>query len=190
MRCQPEACPVPRKRKKYLVDRAFQFKFIGRLLLVLVVNAIATLGCIWLLYYSSYNLLPGNAPVLLDIEPGNIITLKKSENGFIKSNGGQPYIKIDKKPLAYNAFDLYLMPVLFISILNATLLILFAFFMSHRMAGPVLRMKKNLARYLEGDQAAPVSLRKGDHFSDLAGLVNQAIEKGQNDRNENRSLIK
>lgn len=48
-------------------------------------------------------------------------------------------------------------------------------FMSHKIAGPIYKLKSYLAEVREGGANYPLSFRKGDNFSDLAKDVNSTI---------------
>ena len=71
------------------------------------------------------------------------------------------------------------------NLLNTLFLIEFAFigivfvtciFMSHKIAGPIFKLKKYLAEIRQGGGNYPLKFRKGDNFSDIADDVNQTIE--------------
>lgn len=47
---------------------------------------------------------------------------------------------------------------------------------SHRVVGPVFGFKKALRSLIGGDMTTRLTPRKGDHFAELASLINQAID--------------
>jgi hypothetical protein len=47
---------------------------------------------------------------------------------------------------------------------------------SHRIAGPVYRMQKDIEKALEGEKGVRVHLRKKDKLKDLAEKVNALID--------------
>lgn len=49
--------------------------------------------------------------------------------------------------------------------------------LSHRMAGPIFRLKKHLANIAEGQEAQPLAFRDDDFWQDLAEHVDQAMAK-------------
>ena len=69
-----------------------------------------------------------------------------------------------------------------ISCLVAIVLILGGLFVSHRIAGPVYRMKKDLERMTADNQAQlkEIHFRKGDYFPELAEAFN-ALVKSRNE---------
>jgi methyl-accepting chemotaxis protein len=56
----------------------------------------------------------------------------------------------------------------------------FSIFISHKIAGPLFRIKKTLAQMTEGDLNTSVRLRKWDDLKDLAQHVNHLIEELRN----------
>lgn len=48
--------------------------------------------------------------------------------------------------------------------------------LSHRVAGPILRLKNFLRDITTNDQTRPLSFRDGDFLSDLPSLVNDAVD--------------
>jgi signal transduction histidine kinase len=76
----------------------------------------------------------------------------------------------------YNAFDLYWLPIVFVSGINLVLLVVFGLFYSHSMAGPVHNMRKNLQEMAAGGPVRPIRIRKGDQFQELVDDINRLIE--------------
>ena len=50
-------------------------------------------------------------------------------------------------------------------------------FLSHRLAGPVVRLKGYFAGIANGQPVKPVNFRKGDFFSDLPPQINGALQR-------------
>jgi methyl-accepting chemotaxis protein len=64
-------------------------------------------------------------------------------------------------------------------------LIIFVFsiasiFITHKVAGPVYRLKKSIAQVTEGDLSVVIKLRKGDDLKDLAEHINLLIANMRN----------
>jgi hypothetical protein len=49
--------------------------------------------------------------------------------------------------------------------------------MSNRFAGPVYRLHKEIKRLADGQEAAPVNLRKGDYWHEVADDFNRLLER-------------
>lgn len=60
------------------------------------------------------------------------------------------------------------------------ILIVFGIGLTHRIAGPVYRVQKDIERVLAGEKGVRVKFRKGDSFPELAEKVNQLIERCDN----------
>lgn len=50
-------------------------------------------------------------------------------------------------------------------------------FISHKVAGPIVRLRGYFKRIAEGNSVEKVAFRKGDFFSDLPEEINKAIER-------------
>ncbi len=68
-------------------------------------------------------------------------------------------------------------PVLLNDLVIMVLLIIMGIFMTHRIAGPVYRVQKDIERVLGGEKGVRVKFRKGDSFPELAEKVNSLIER-------------
>lgn len=81
-----------------------------------------------------------------------------------------------KKP--YNLLDLYWKPVVALSLLQIILIIVFGLFFSHRIAGPVHRIKKELKEIAEGKLPITheIKLRKNDFLLDIAREINNTLK--------------
>jgi hypothetical protein len=63
-----------------------------------------------------------------------------------------------------------------VSVIVFTALMIFMLFLSHKIAGPIYRIETYLERVAAGDEhMAPVTLREGDFFPEIAGIVNNVI---------------
>ena len=48
--------------------------------------------------------------------------------------------------------------------------------LTHRLVGPVLRFKRVMQSIADGSEVAPVKLRKGDMFTEVADTLNQMLQ--------------
>ncbi len=154
-------------RWRYYIDKKFQNQFIVRFSVVIILVALFTLGTVLLLRENAYQILPGNFGVVIGADAQVVIKCQ--------TPSGALDLPVPKK--YFNAFELYAPPILFISIVNLVLIIVFSLFYSHSMAGPIHNMKNVLKDLSEGGAPRPVRIRKGDQFQDLVELLNQVIEK-------------
>lgn len=148
-----------------------------------------TLFAVWLVREKSYNLLPNGASVLVQVDTQKAVPLSfdSNEKVQIDEDNGKLYfpLKAEEGSPAklYNAFDLYLYPILGVSILNIIVVSIFSLFFSHKMAGPLYRIKSTLDNFIAYKTAHAIKLRKTDFFQDLAEKINQALELKKNEDN-------
>ena len=132
------------KRKQYLVDRAYQLRFVTRLFLIilLVATASALVSSI-LVWRNTYT-------------PGQM-----SQEVFI---------------VALVAISSTLLVELLLAI---PLIFVLGIRQSHRIVGPMNRIKQTLAAIGQGDFSKRITLRQGDALEDLANAINQMAERLQ-----------
>lgn len=63
-----------------------------------------------------------------------------------------------------------------IQVLFAILVFIVSIFMTHKIAGPMYKLKNHLADIRLGDGITPLSFRRGDHFHDVADEVTLFLE--------------
>jgi sensor histidine kinase YesM len=68
-------------------------------------------------------------------------------------------------------------PVLTTSVFVVPLIIFDCVRMSNRFAGPVYRLHREIKRIADGQEAAPIQLRKGDHWQEIADDFNRMLER-------------
>lgn len=68
-----------------------------------------------------------------------------------------------------------LMIFIFCSIIAMIFVLVFGLLVSHRIAGPIHRLKMHLSQVSEGKEVRELSFRKGDYFTEVPALVNQAL---------------
>lgn len=68
---------------------------------------------------------------------------------------------------------LFLLPI---QVLFAILAFLVSIFMTHKIAGPMYKLKNHLADIRLGDGITPLTFRRGDHFHDVADEVSDFLE--------------
>ena len=64
-----------KKRWRYYIDRDFQNQFVFKFSMIILFNAIVTLGLLWLVKEKSYSLLPEGASVLVHVDVENALSL-------------------------------------------------------------------------------------------------------------------
>ena len=67
-----------------------------------------------------------------------------------------------------------MMLLIVMQLLFAGVTFLMTIYLSHRIAGPIYKLKKFLSESTGGRLVAPMTFRKADHFHDLAAMYNAA----------------
>ena len=145
------------KRRQYIVDTRFQYSLMSKFAILTACVVIGSLSFLVLVYHKYGDI---QVSVVQPIPFGLLDSLVDNE-------GVSTYTLLD-----------LLWPVLAICLVGA---IIFTFFfsliVSHRMAGPVYRMKNLLNEMANGDVSRPVScLRKKDEFKHLFADINKVKE--------------
>ena len=139
-----------KQRKSYIVDKPFQLGFIKKISILVVVYVVFSLIAFALTYHMYGEVsVPGVDP---------LYDASKSTMDALSGHG--------------TVFDI-LWPVMAVT-LCVILLITFVYGMilSHRMAGPLYRLRQELKHLLVGDPRPDISLREGDEFENLYEEVN------------------
>ena len=131
----------PYQRKQYLVDRAYQLRFVTRVFLVVllvgVISSLLSTGLLWMNMYRPD--LETHTPLI-----ASLIAVAST---------------------------------LLIELLLAIPLVFFlGIRQSHRIVGPMNRLKRTIEAIGTGDFSQRIVLRQGDALEDLAKSINQMAE--------------
>ena len=131
------------RRRRYLIEKKFQLRFAGMILLFMFAVA---LFCSLTIYYNTWMLL---GEKLANVYPqGRLAGILKQANF-----------------------------VLFKRLLLITPLVgILAIVLSHRIAGPIFRIKKTLDEVIKGDYGKRLYLRNTDELKDVAESINSLVE--------------
>jgi methyl-accepting chemotaxis protein len=145
------------KRKIYIVDKKFQYKFVLMLLFFILITvftvSFTTFYVIWQNVIEEFFFVPEASKKLGDI-----------------------YVKTT---------ELLILPLIVLSVVSCIAGIL----ISHRIAGPVYRMKKVAEEIAKGNLCVNVKFRKSDELHGLADSMNGMIAGVRNLVKEDRSTI-
>ncbi len=75
-----------------------------------------------------------------------------------------------------NAKNEFLTFLIVIQLLFTGVIFIMFIFLTHKIAGPLYKLKKHLAKIREGEPITPLVFRNGDHFSDVAEEVSLFLE--------------
>ena len=131
------------RRRRYFVDKKFQLKFAGMILLFMFIIAIFSSLTI---YYYTWMLL---GEKLASIYPqGRLVGILKTAN-----------------------------IILFTRLMLITpLVFVLAIILSHRIAGPIFRIKNTLDEVAKGNYRKKLYLRKTDELQDVADSINKLMD--------------
>ena len=62
--------------------------------------------------------------------------------------------------------------------------------LSHKLAGPIVRLHSYFESIIKGNKPVSIYFRKNDFFRDLPILINQAVEKLQEDKSSDKKELK
>jgi signal transduction histidine kinase len=62
-------------------------------------------------------------------------------------------------------------------------------FVTHKIAGPMLKLQNHLSSIRDGDAASPLSFRQGDYFSEVADEVSLFLESVQQKQEEDFEYV-
>jgi len=85
----------------------------------------------------------------------------------------------DKIIHAKNEFLIFLVVI---QLLFTGVIFIMFIFLTHKIAGPLYKLKKHLSKIREGEPITPLVFRNGDHFSDVAEEVSLFLETISNNQ--------
>jgi hypothetical protein len=162
------------KRRTYVIDKKFQFRFIATFLIYILISLLLFSGAIFIFYWISY--MVGDNVVSEFIIVYKQVQLTDSE--------GKPRLDDKNRPLTttepqspISPVQLILPPILINNLFISLIISILGVFYSHKIAGPVYRMDKDIGRVLSGEKGVTIKLRKTDKLHNLADRINQLIEE-------------
>ncbi|MFH1397896.1 MAG: hypothetical protein ABIH27_05035 [Candidatus Omnitrophota bacterium] len=174
------------RRKNYLINPKIQLTYIG----MCVIPALATviLATYFLvksteikLYRQQESFLVGISIVdsaLFQLEKAKdeaTVTkrLQEAKQGLIALQSAMKYKQNQSLQALSKNRDLIILDLIAILILVGFLSLIY----SHRIAGPLFRIEKNIDMLAEGKPVPPISLRRGDEFKNLAAALEKLRKK-------------
>jgi hypothetical protein len=154
------------KRKTYVINKGFQFRFIATFL-VLVVISLLIFSAGFAVYYWVRYLMGDN------IFDEFILVFKRVE---IVDQKGE-LTDVEQEIGATNRFEIVVLPLLLNNILIMVVISIIGIFYSHKIAGPVYRIGKEIEKAIGGEAGIRLKLRKGDKLHELANEINLLLEE-------------
>ncbi len=162
-----------KKRKQIVIDKNFQYRmvsaFLFSILAALLIFSLLIGGYYWLSSMAGENIFK------------EFITIDRqvTRETTVIENGVEKIVKVPatESIVGVKRWEIVL-PVILVN--NLVLMVVFSFLglrYSHRIAGPVYRISKDIDRVLQGEQGVRVKLRSKDRLQELSIQVNRLIEK-------------
>ena len=158
------------KRKTYVVNRTFQYRMIGTFLLS-IIGALVVFTAGMVLYYWASSMAGDNLfREFIDINK-QVYEVREDEQGNT--------IKVPTTRTMYGVkrWELIVPPILINNLFMLIGVSVIGVFYSHRIAGPVYRINRELQRVLDGEKGVKIALRHKDKMQELAVRINQLLEE-------------
>lgn len=155
------------RRKKYVINRQFQFSFIATFLLMIVVSLLVFSGGAGVFYWFRY--MAGENVF------SEFIFIHKQIRTY--NEEGEPTGTKSEQLPPINRAELILPPLLINNLIIVVMIAGIGIFYSHRIAGPVYRMEQDIGRVLSGEKGVAIRLRKKDKLKSLAAKINLLIKE-------------
>ena len=158
------------KRKNYLIDKSFQLMFIARYIVIILISIIL-FACITGIYYF-FKFQAGEAKYK------EIILVKKEQvKQVTQSDGTKTELRIPGIESITSRFVIVFWPLFNTNLIIIIFIATYSIFFTHRMAGPVYRIRVSLDRMIEGDYDFTIRLRKDDFYQNLAYKLDEVRQK-------------
>lgn len=158
-------------RWRYFIDKPFQLRFIFRFSILIIVGLGISIGVMAYLNTKKYD-----ENLFYQIKSADELkTLSAAYGGEYNIPWTAAF---NMKPM--NTFQFQLKPMIWMSALYLVMIVVFGLFVSHKMAGPVYRIKKTLKEVADGKVSVKdvkFSLRKRDELKDLVDALNDFLDK-------------
>ncbi|OHD66968.1 MAG: hypothetical protein A2096_15640 [Spirochaetes bacterium GWF1_41_5] len=150
---------VKYKRKNYLVNKSFQFRFIIKVFfsVFIMIGLLAT----GILYVNTQSLKISGKTA----EVGARSFLQQHK---IVTEPGE-IIKNTRQNLTSNIIIIFLLTVVITAVMVGVIFLIF----THRIAGPVYRVQQTIIKFGAGNLASRVVLREKDEMQDIADAFNK-----------------
>ncbi|MBI9103330.1 MAG: hypothetical protein JEY99_13010 [Spirochaetales bacterium] len=170
------------KRKRVLVDRKFQFVIVGGFILsvfiaILIFSALSA-GFYWFSGTSGENLFKEYITIHRQVvEKREVVVDGEIEIQEVAATRIIPGVK---------RWEMIVPALLVNNLIILIVISVIGLFLTHRIAGPLYRIRKDLDRVLSGESGVQIITRKKDTMADLVSQLNKLIaerdslKKGEN----------
>ena len=173
------------KRKNYLIDKKFQLRYLFYVVIGLVIS---TLSISIIVYFTTwYSVIKEFSAVQLHQDLSNIVRMREYESVRTMSDIETiPILKEETKILSNHQIKIINKilnktnkRIFFILLVVLLVVIVFGIFITHRIAGPLFRLNRELSKLVEGDTEVNFSLRKRDELKPIAEKLQLLVKRLQ-----------
>jgi len=140
------------RRRHYLIEGNFQTRFVLRFVVVIVGSTLLAAGALLLVFFFKYKYWGADL---------NHLIIMVTPEGTAE---------------VYSLFKIVLLPILSANILIFCIVVPYALFYSHRIAGPIYRFEQSLEMLVSGETNFLIVLRKKDEFKYLSDKMNALVD--------------
>lgn len=158
------------KRKTFVVNRTFQYRMIGAFLLSIIAALIVFTGGMVLYYWASSMAGDNLFREFIDINK-QVYDFREDEQG------NSVKVPTTKTIYGVKRWELIVPPILINNLFMLIGVSIIGVFYSHRIAGPVFRINRELQRVLDGEKNIRINLRQKDKLQELTARINQLLEE-------------
>ncbi|MFH2137703.1 MAG: methyl-accepting chemotaxis protein [Candidatus Omnitrophota bacterium] len=157
-------------RKNYFILKGFQLRFS---VLIFIATVVVSLIAVWTTYVVTWN------EISLHVQTKQFSQKLKAH--YSQEQGLGENIELVNAIFAVEfsgVFDKVAKALILRLLASSLILFVLSIFVSHKIAGPIYRMENVAKAIRDGDLTSDLSsLRAGDEFTELARLMNGALEK-------------
>ncbi|MCB4790905.1 MAG: hypothetical protein LHV68_03360 [Elusimicrobia bacterium] len=157
------------KRRQYLIDKDFQLPFIVRNIIHILIYAVLIF-----LIVIGWNRFQCKQDYLMLTPDSDKLQAWAAKNN-VAPDSITYACQFIVQAKEYTFTRIITKPLLAAVLINALVSIVTNLYFSHRIAGPVFKIKKALRDKIEGKEVRPIQLRKHDYFTELADMTNEAF---------------
>ena len=156
------------KRRTYVVDRVFQYRFIGMFLFSIIISLFLFSGGTVLYYWASSMAGDNLFKEFIDINK-QVYEIQED------ADGERVRVATTQTVHGVKRWELIVPPILINNLFMLIVISVIGVIYSHRIAGPVYRINRELRRTLDGEKGVRISLRKRDKLRDVSMRINALL---------------
>ncbi|MCK5243258.1 HAMP domain-containing protein [bacterium] len=132
--------------------------------------------------------------VIISILFSHAISLGYLKLREITQSSGRDFIYLAgnaQETLAFSSLlDVLWLPLLISALVGILIIVIFGLLYSHRIAGPLFNLKRNMRQVGEGDLNACMQIRKNDELHDVEVAFNQMVKGLKNRFGEKKKQVR